>query len=103
VSLDRRVDRRGDDALVLGEEVVGVGVEVRDSADERCPGDEVVDILEEADHEVLVGNVPDDQLVVGVVVVRLDDPPVLRIVVDSDDLIAIPQQFFDDVAADESR
>ena len=43
--VDGRVEARGDDALVLGEQVVGVLMEVADPADLRGAGDEVIAVF----------------------------------------------------------
>ena len=102
VRLDGRVAGRGDDALVGREQVVGVGVEVGDAADQRRAGDEVVAVAEQLGHQLGVAGVALDEVVVRVVVVGLRDRPVLREVVEPDDLVAAAQQLLDDVAADEA-
>ncbi len=99
---DGGVARRGDDALVGGQQVVGVGVEVGDAADHRRAGDEVVAVHQQLGHERGVLHVRLDQPVVGVVVVAAGDLAVLRVVVDADDGVARLQQLLHDVAADEA-
>ena len=44
---DRRITCRSGDPLVLGEQVVGMGVEVRDATDAGSSGDEVVAVVEQ--------------------------------------------------------
>ena len=73
-----------DDPLVRREQVVRVGVEVRDAADHRRAGDEVVDVAGEVGEQVDVARVGLHQAVAGVVAVRLHHRPVLRVVVDAD-------------------
>ena len=71
VRRDRGVAGRGDDPLVGGEQVVGVGVEVGDAADQRGAGDEVVAVGEQLGHQLDVAGVALDEPVVRVVVVGL--------------------------------
>lgn len=101
--LDGGIAGRGHDPFVVGQEVVGVGVEVGDPADQRSPGDEVVAVGEQLGHQVDVACVTLDQAVVGVVVVGLGHLAVLGVVVDPDHGVAPRQQLLDDVAADETR
>ena len=70
------------------QQVVGVGVEVADAADQRGAGDEVVAVGEQLGHQLDVAGVALDQAVRGVVVVALGDLAVLRVVVDADDVVA---------------
>jgi hypothetical protein len=76
-------------------------VEVGDATDQRCPGDEVLAVGQQAGHQLNVAAVPLNQLVVGVVVVRLGDLPVLREVIDAHDGVTPAEQLLNDVAADE--
>ena len=94
---------RRDDALVGREQVVRVGVEVGDPADQRRARDDVVAVAGQVGEQRGVARVTDDESVLGVVVVRLGDRAVLRVVVDADDGIVAGEQLLDDVAADESR
>ena len=48
---DRRVERRGEDPLVLGQQVVGELVEVADPADHRRRRDDLVDVRGELGHQ----------------------------------------------------
>ena len=41
---DGRIERRGEDALVLGDQVVGELVEVADPADHRGGGHDLIDV-----------------------------------------------------------
>ena len=100
---DRGVAGRGDDPLVGREQVIGIGVEVRDPADHGGAGDEVVTPVKQVGHERHVAGVPLDEAVVGIIVVRLRHLPVLGEVVDADDVVSSPEQLFDDIAADEAR
>jgi len=92
----------GHDAFVGGEEVVGVGVEVGDAADEGGAGDEVVAVAGEFGHQVDVAGVAEDEAVAFVAVVAAGDRAVLGVVVQADDFVAPFQEFLDDVAADEA-
>ena len=85
-----------------GQQVVRIGVEVGDAADHRRAGDEVVAREQQLGHQVGVPRVAFDQPVVRVGVVGLGDAPVLRVVVDPHDLVAAPQELFDDVTPDEA-
>ena len=69
---------------LVRQQVVGVGVEVRDPADHRRAGDEVVAVHEQVGHERRVLDVALDEPVAGVVVVGLRDRAVLGVVVDAD-------------------
>ena len=51
----------GDDPLVGGEQVVGVGVEVGDAADHRRAGDEVVAVRQQVGHQLDVAAVALDE------------------------------------------
>jgi hypothetical protein len=102
-SLDRRIAGRRDDAFVGGQEVVRIRVEVGDPPDHGGSGDEVVAVGEQLREEVGVAGIGHDQAVVGMVVVRLRDRTVLRVIVDADDAVTARQQLLDDIAADEPR
>jgi hypothetical protein len=102
VRLDGGVAGRGHDPLVGGEQVVGVGVEVRDAADQGRAGDEVVAVGQQPRHQLHIAGVALDEVVVRVAVVGLDDRPVLGVVVDADHDVATAKQLFDDVTADEA-
>jgi hypothetical protein len=100
---DRRVTGRCDDALVRGEQVIGIGVEVGDAADHRSTRDEVIALGQQLRYQSDVPGVALDEPVMGVIVVRLLDLPVLGEVVEAYHRVATFQQFFDDVPADETR
>ena len=102
VGLDRRIARGGDDALVGGEQIVGVGVEVRDAADHGGAGDQVVAVGEQPLQQVDVAGIPLDQTVARGTVVRLGNRPVFGEVVESDDLVTAGQQTLHHITADES-
>ena len=74
---DRRVERRGEDPLVLGEQVVGELVEVADPADHRRGGDDLVAIGGELAHQRDVLCVALDEAIARMVVVGLREPAVL--------------------------
>jgi hypothetical protein len=100
--LDGGIARRRHDALVVGDQVVGVGVEVGDAADEGGAGDEVVAVGEQFGHEVGVAAVALDQPVARVGVVGLGDLAVLGVVVDADHRVAAGEQLLHHVPADET-
>jgi hypothetical protein len=100
---DGGVARGRDDALVGGEEVVGVRVEVGDPPDHRRAGDQVIGVACELGEHRHVARVGFDEAVVRVVAVRLRHRAVLRMVVDADHAVPAPQQLFHHVAADEPR
>jgi hypothetical protein len=102
VGLDRGVARRGHDSLVGREQVVGVRMEIRDPADHRRARDEMVGVRQQAGHQVDVARVALDQRVMRVIVVGARDRPVLRVVVDADDVGPASQQLLHEIAADES-
>ena len=62
VGFDRGVTRGGDDALVGGQQVVGVGVEVGDPADHGRAGNEVVAFHQQLRHQVDVPGIPFDEV-----------------------------------------
>jgi hypothetical protein len=101
MGVDRGVERRREDALVLRHEVVGELVEIADPADHRRRGDDLVAIRRQFTEELGVLGVALDEPVARVVVVGLRQPAVLREVVDADDLVAGLEQLRDEVAADE--
>ena len=70
---DGRIERRGEDALVLGDQVVGELVEVADPADHRRGGHDLIDVGGELAHERSVLGIALDEPVTRVVVVRLGD------------------------------
>ena len=98
---DRRVERRGKDPLVLGDQVVGELVEVADAADHRRGRDDLVDIGRQLGHQRDVLGVALDEPVARMVVVRLGQAAVLAEVVEPDDLVAGVEQLVDEVAVDE--
>src|SRR5436305_11339372 len=101
MSRDRRVERRGKDAFVLREQVVGELVEVADSANHRRGRDDLVGIRCELGHELDVLDVALDEPIPRVVVVRLRQRAVLTEVVDANDLVPGLEQLRDEVAVDE--
>ena len=96
-----RVERRRQDPLVLGQQVVGELVEVADPADHRRGRDDLVAVGGELVEERRVLGVALDEPVARVVVVRLGQPAVLAEVVEPDDLVAGLEQLRDEVAVDE--
>ena len=102
VSLDGRVARGGDDALVRGQQVVGVGVEVRDPADHRSAGDEVVAVQQQLRHQVDVPGIPFHERVRPVIVVGLRDPAVLREIVDTDHFVTATEKLLHHVPTDKA-
>ena len=102
VGRDRGIERRGEDPLVLCEQVVGELVEVADPADHRGRGDDLIDVGRQLRHQPDVLRVALDEPVARVVVVRLRDPAVLAEVVQTDDLVTRLQQVRDEIAADEA-
>ena len=98
---DGGVEGRREDALVLGQQVVGEFVEVADPADHRGGRDDLVAVGDELAHERGVLGVALDEPVARMVVVRLREPAVLAEVVEPDDLVAGLEQLRDEVAVDE--
>ena len=68
---DRGIERRGEDPLVLGQQVVRELVEVADAADHRGGRDDLVAVRRELAHERRVLRVALDEAVARVLVVRL--------------------------------
>ena len=98
---DRGVERRGEDALVLGEQVVGEFVEVADPADHRRGRHDLIAIRRQVGEQGDVLGVALDEAVAGVLVVRLRQPAVLREVVEADDVVARLEQLGHEIAVDE--
>ena len=101
VRLDRRLERGGQDPLVLGQQVERELVEVADAADHRGRGHHLIRIGSELGHERAVLGIALDESIPRVVVVALGHPPVLAEVVEPHDLVAGGQQLLDEVATDE--
>src|SRR5207253_11502485 len=78
-------------------------VEVRDAADHRGAGDDMVAASRELGQERRILGVAFDQAVPRVVVEGAPDRAVLAEVIDPDHLVAGVQQLGDEVPADESR
>ena len=77
-------------------------MEIGDTADQRRAGDEVVGVHEQLGHEIDVANVALHEGVARVVVVGPGNRPVLRVVVDADDLMPAPEQLLHEITADET-
>ena len=101
VRLQGSVTRGGNDALVAGQQIICVRMKIADAADECGARDEVVTIRCQLRHQRHVGAVPDDELIVGTVVVALGDLAVLGVVVDPHHLVAAFEQFFHHVSTNE--
>src|SRR5439155_10064654 len=99
---DGGVKGRGDDPLVLGQQVIGKLMKVTDSTDHGCPGQDLVAFESEPGQKRDVLGVTLDQPVSGMAVVAFAQGTVLAEVVDADDLVPGSQQLFDQVAADEA-
>src|SRR5688572_14458975 len=78
-------------------------MEIRDPSDHRRAGDEVMTALDGPAHQVDVACVSFNEGISGMIVVRARHFAVLRVVVQSHDLVASPQQFLDHVPTDEAR
>ncbi len=102
VGRDGGIERRGQDPLVLGQQVVGELVEVADAADHRRRGDDLVAVGRERPQQPGVLRVALHEPVAGMVVVRTDERPVLAEVVDADDVVAGLEQLGDEIAVDEA-
>src|SRR5262249_27214968 len=100
---DRGVAGGRHDALVGCQQIVGVRVEVGDSADHRGTGDEVVAVGDELSHQLDVARVTLDEPVVRLAVVGVAAGAVLGVVAHAHHLVAALQQLLYDVAADEAR
>ena len=66
-----------EDPLVGGEQIVCVGMEVRDPADHRRAGDQVLTAGQRVGHQTRVACVPADEPVARMAVEGADDVPVL--------------------------
>jgi hypothetical protein len=77
-------------------------VEVRDAADHRGAGDEVVAVGDQVRHQLDVTAVALDERVRRVVVVRPGDRAVLGEVVDADNFVTASEELLHEVSADES-
>ena len=98
---DRRIERRGEDPLVLGKQLVGELVEVADPADHRRRRNDLVAVGRQLGQQRHVLGVALDEAVARVVVVRLGQPAVLREVVEPDDVVARLEQLGHEIAIDE--
>src|SRR6202042_3065636 len=92
-----------DDPLVGGEQVVGVGVEIGDAADQGRGCDEVVAVGQQLRHQPDVAGVALNEPVARMVVVGLHDPAVLGQVIYPGHRVPAPQQFPDEISADKAR
>ena len=101
VRRDRGVERRGQDPLVLGEQVVRELVEVADAADHRRGGHDLVAVGRQLGEQRDVLGVALDEPIARVLVVRLRQPAVLAEVVEPDDVMAGLEQLGHEVAVDE--
>ena len=99
---DGRIERRGEDPLVLREQVVGELVEVADPADHRRSRHDLIAVRGELRQQRDVLGIALDEPVARVTVVRLGQPTVLREVIEPDDVVPGLQQLGDEVAVDES-
>ena len=98
---DRRVERRGQDPLVLGQQVVGELVEVADPADHRRGRHDLVAVGGQLAHERNVLGIALHEAIARMVVVRLGQRAVLAEIVEADDLVAGLEQLRDEIAIDE--
>ena len=101
-AVDGRVEGGRDDPLVLGQQVVGIFVEVGDAADPGRPGDQVIARPDQLLHQGRVGGVAFDERVSRVVLVALLHHAVFRVVVQAHHLVAVLQQLVDEIAGNES-
>jgi hypothetical protein len=101
VGVDRRVEGRGEDPLVLREQVVGELVERGGPGNEAGRRHDLVDFHGQLAHQLRVEDVAVDKPVARVGVVRMHGRAVTPKVVDADDLVVGGQQLGDQVAADE--
>ena len=101
--VDGRVARRGGDPVVRREQVVRALVEERDPSDHGGERDEVVAAVERGPQHAWVARVAAHLGEARVVVVGPRDRPVLRVVVDTDHVVAAPQQLGHEIRAEEPR
>src|SRR5215207_7602643 len=101
--MDGGVERRGGDPLVLRQQVVGVLVEIGDTADPGGAGQEVVAVRELLLQEVRVPRVRPEEVIAGMVLEAPLDDAIFREVVEADDLVAGLQELLYDIAGDEPR
>src|SRR5438034_1163035 len=78
-------------------------MEVRDPADERGARDELVAVHQQVLEESRVANIALDEAVARVVVIGFRDLPVLRVVVDTYDLVPAAKELIHHIAPDEPR
>ena len=102
VGRDGGVAGRRDDPLVGGQQVIGVGVEVGDTADHGRARDELVAVGQQPGHQADVPRVALHQLIPRMVVVGLPDFPVFGKVVHPNDGVPALEQLLDQVTADKS-
>ena len=76
-------------------------MKIRDPADHRSACDEMVAARERSCHQLRITRVAMDEPVARMAVERTHHVPVLRLVVDADDLVAALEQFLHNVPADE--
>src|SRR5687767_9364940 len=102
VGVERGVESGGYDALILGDQIVGILMKIGDAAYLCRAGHHVVALRSEVPQQRGIFGVSFDEPVVGMVLIALFDHPVLREVVDPDDPVPLTQQLFHQVAGDES-
>lgn len=103
MGVDRRIARRGDDALIRRQKVVCVGVGLRDAPDHRRPGDELIAVRQEVRHQVDVAGIALDEAIARMAVVLLPHRAILGEIVQPDYLMPLIKELLNHVVADETR
>ena len=88
VGRERGVARGGDDSLVGGQQVVGVGMKIGDPSDHRGTRHELVAVGGELGEKCRIARIALDERVPRVRVVAPSELPILREVVETDDGVA---------------
>ena len=98
---DRGVERGGRDAFVLGQQIVGVRMEIRDAADHGRAGHEMVAIPQQPLEALDVLGVAAHEPIAGRLIARVGQLAVFGEVVQADDLVARLKQLLDEVSPNE--
>src|SRR5688500_20346155 len=94
VGVERGVESGGYDALILGDQIVGILMKIGDAAYLRRAGHHVVAVRSEVPQQDGILGVALDERIVGMVLIALLAHPVLRAVIDPDAVAPIAQPLF---------
>jgi hypothetical protein len=98
---NRRVTRRRHDPLIGRQQVIGVGVEIRNPTDHRRTRDEMITIRGQLGNQPGIPRITLDKPVRRIVVIAVRHRPVLGKVVQPDHLVATAKQLLHHIATDE--